>query len=77
MLMLCDNCVRSLRKKGEKIKVRRYEYGEYDNCDICGVKPPADRQSRSHCGSSWLCDTPDFLSGVICKNDELNFHEGV
>jgi len=57
MLMLCDNCIRSLRQKGEKIKVKRYNYGEYDNCDIC--------------------DTPDYLSGVICKNDELNFHEGV
>ena len=57
MLMLCDNCIYSLKNRGEKIKVKRYNYGEYDNCDIC--------------------DTPDYLSGVICKNDELNFHEGV
>jgi len=33
--MLCDNCIRTLRKKDEKIKVNRYEYGDFDNCDIC------------------------------------------
>ena len=55
MLMLCEKCIQSLLRKGEKIKRCGYEYGKFEHCDIC--------------------DTPDFLSGVICKNDELIFND--
>ena len=63
MLILCDNCIKNLRSKGEVVSDYIDEIGDYDdftnNSDVCDI-----------------CDSSSgILSKVIVVNDELRFND--